>query len=144
MYGNTEYVQGRSLTEHRLLRLCRSWQCVGYDGIVGYCATTGLWGHLNLNQPKRYCLFSENYLSLLTYIAVGKPDDKICNNDLLHTKLAWPRHINVGIPMIYLDPLYVSLLMRKLHIKCCPAINHLILVGYNIAVTRTLWFNDRY
>ena len=51
---------------------------------------------------------------------VGKSDDKICNNALCHTQLAQPRSNNARITMVYLDMLYVSLLMRKQHVKCGP------------------------
>ena len=39
---------------------------------------------------------------------MGETDDKICNNALLHTKLAPPRSMNMCIPMVYLDMLCVS------------------------------------
>ena len=56
-----------------------------------------------------------SFLMIIPYIAVGITDNKTCNNALFQTKLAWPRCINVKIPMVYLNLLYVSLLMRKQH-----------------------------
>ena len=56
---------------------------------------------------------------------MGITDDKICNNALLHTKLARQRSINVRNSMIYLDLLYSYLLLRKQHVKCGPPADRL-------------------
>ena len=55
---------------------------------------------------------------------MGITNDEICNNVLFHTKLARPRSINVRNSMIYLDMLYVYLLLRK-HVKCVPPADRL-------------------
>ena len=56
---------------------------------------------------------------------MGINDDKICNNVLFHTNLARQRSINVRISVIYLDLLYVYLLLRKQHVKCGPPADRL-------------------
>ena len=75
---------------------------------------------IEILQPKRDCLFH-----LARNIAVEKTDDKICNNALFHTNLARPRSIIVRIQMLYLDLLYISLLMRKQRVKCGPVADRL-------------------
>ena len=66
--------------------------------------------------PKRSCLLVKKP-PLARNIAVRKTDDKIYNTALFHIKLARPRSINVRIPMVYFDLLYLSLLMGKQHMK---------------------------
>ena len=75
---------------------------------------------IEMQQPKRYCLLVKT--SSLCNIAIRKSDtdNKICNNALFYTKLARPSNIIVRISMVYLDLFYVSLLMRKQHVKCGP------------------------
>ena len=80
-------------------------------------------GGFKFKQPKRYCLLVK--IPLARNIAVRKTDDKICNTALFHLKLARPRSINVRIPMVYIDLLYLYLLMRKYHTKCGPAADRL-------------------
>ena len=55
-------------------------------------------------------------------LAVGKIDDKTCYITLLHT---WPRDINVMIPLLHLEMLYVSKLMRKQCLKFGPTADRL-------------------
>ena len=50
---------------------------------------------------------------------------KICNNALFHTKLVRQTSINERISMVYLDLLYVNLLLRKQHVKCGPPADRL-------------------
>ena len=63
-----------------------------------------------------------------------KTEDKICNTALFHIKLARPRSINVRIQMVYLDLLYLALLLRQQHIKCSPAADRL---GCRISIKMT-------
>ena len=71
-----------------------------------------------MDESYMYNLFPSNYAR---NIAVRKTDDNICKIAIFHIKLTRPRRINVKIPMVYFDLLYVSLLMRKQHIKCGSA-----------------------
>ena len=56
---------------------------------------------------------------------MGITDDKICNNALLHTKLARQRSINVRNSMIHLDLLHSYSILRKQHVKCGPPADRL-------------------
>ena len=56
---------------------------------------------------------------------MGKTYYKTCNNALFYTQLAWPRIINVRIPMVYLKLQFASLLMRKRNVNCGPAMDRL-------------------
>ena len=84
---------------------------------------------IEILQSKQYCLIVKTPSRSQHNGTVGIADNKICNKVLFHTKLARQRSINVRISMIYLDLLYVYLLLRKQNVKPTQCL-HLQLAYY--------------